>query len=102
MRVNYLFKKLLVTSLILFISLTQTIYVKADDGFDDDNNQTTNTTVKTPSNDTEVPNTNNEVNNEETSVTYNVEDYYYVDGVNLYIYHYTRHFQVYELVLDKT
>ena len=86
MRVNYLFKKLLVTSLILFISLTQTIYVKADDGFDDDNNQTTNTTVKTPSNDTEVPNTNNEVNNEETSVTYNVEDYYYVDGVNLYIY----------------
>ena len=88
MRVNYLFKKLLVTSLILFISLTQTIYVKADDGFDDDNNQTTNTTVKTPSNDTEVPNTNNEVNNEETSVTYNVEDYYYVDGVNLYIYIY--------------
>ena len=89
MRVNYLFKKLLVTSLILFISLTQTIYVKADDGFDDDNNQTTNTTVKTPSsNDTEVPNTNNEVNNEETSVTYNAEDYYYVDGVNLYIYIY--------------
>lgn len=89
MRVNYLFKKLLVTSLILFISLTQTIYVKADDGFDDDNNQTTNTTVKTPSfNDTEVPNTNNEVNNEETSVTYNAEDYYYVDDVNLYIYIY--------------
>ena len=90
MRVNYLFKKLLVTSLILFISLTQTIYVKADDGFDDDNNQTTNTTVKTPSsNDTEVPNTNNEVNNEETSVTYNAEDYYYVDDVNLYIYIYS-------------
>ena len=89
MRVNYLFKKLLVTSLILFISLTQTIYVKADDGFDDDNNQVTNATVKTPSsNDTEVPNTNNEVNNEETSVTYNSEDYYYVDGVNLYIYIY--------------
>ena len=89
MRANYLFKKLLVTSLILFISLTQTIYVKADDGFDDDNNQTTNTTVKTPSfNDTEVPNTNNEANNEGTSVTYNAEDYYYVDGVNLYIYIY--------------
>ena len=84
---NYLFKRLLVTSLILFISLTQTIYVKADDGFDDDNNQTTNTTVKTPSfNDTEVPNTNNEANNEETNVTYNAEDYYYVDGVNPYIY----------------
>ena len=82
MRVNYLFKKLLVTSLILFISLTQTIYVKADDGFDDDN-----TTVKTPSsNETDVPNTNNEVNNEETSVTYNAEDYYYVDDVNQYIY----------------
>ena len=89
MRANYLFKKLLVTSLILFISLTQTIYVKADDGFDDDNNQTTNTTVKTPSsNDTEVPNTNNEVNNEEASVTYNAEDYYYVDDVNIYIYIY--------------
>ncbi|MCI6697065.1 MAG: Cna B-type domain-containing protein [Solobacterium sp.] len=89
MRANYLFKKLLVTSLILFISLTQTIYVKADDGFDNDNNQTTNTTVKSPSsNDTEVPNTNNEVNNEETSVTYNAEDYYYVDDVNQYIYIY--------------
>ena len=73
--------------MILFISLTQTIYVKADDGFDDDNNQTTNTTVKTPSfNDTEVPNTNNEANNEGTRVTYNAEDYYYVDGVNIYIY----------------
>lgn len=90
MRANYLFKKLLVTSLILFISLTQTIYVKADDGFDNDNNQTTNTTVKSPSsNDTEVPNTNNEVNNEETSVTYNAEDYYYVDDVNQYIYIYS-------------
>ena len=89
MRANYLFKKLLVTSLILFISLTQTIYVKADDGFDDDNNQTTNTTVKTPSsNDTEVSNINNETNNEETSVTYNAEDYYYVDDVNLSIYIY--------------
>lgn len=89
MRANFLFKKLLVTSLILFISLTQTINVKADDGFDNNNNQTTNTTVKTPSfNDTEVSNTNNEANNEGTSVTYNAEDYYYVDGVNLYIYIY--------------
>lgn len=89
MRANFLFKKLLVTSLILFISLTQTIYVKADDGFDDDNNQTTNTTVETPSfNNTEVSDTNNEANNEGTSITYNAEDYYYVDGVNLYIYIY--------------
>ena len=75
--------------MILFISLTQTIYVKADDGFDDNNNQTTNTTVETPSfNDTEVPNTNNEANNEGTSVTYNAEDYYYVDDVNQCIYIY--------------
>ena len=89
MRANFLFKKLLVTSLILFISLTQTINVKADDGFDNNNNQTTNTTVKTPSfNDTEVSNTNNEVDGEETSVTYNVEDYYFVDDVNPYIYIY--------------
>lgn len=82
MRMKALLNKILLISLISFISLTQTFYVRADDGFGDDENITTDKTDNAPFN---AENTT--VDEEKTATdTYNLDDYYYDGKIRIYDY----------------